>query len=218
MDTTPDLTAPHVAEHLVRLAFINEQSRTPTSLSAQWARTVLTSGDEVAWMLAYVEGGKTGIQVAERVIAFMRAVRTERFRYWTVSYSVFGKDRTGSVMAEARTARAQHEWAARRPGADDVRITEYTDTLVSVPVDPDRLPRDEDHRPPAIPGAREVHRFYRYDGEGPAVLPSAAAVARARRHLLAVRPRRYALPPVLLDTVRVVAARTVAPDEITPLP
>ena len=219
LDVALDVTKPEELAALVKLAFIAEQSHAHNSLSARLARSVVLDGEESAWLLAYFEGGEHCVRTVERVMAFLRAVRTERFRSWKVSYDQHGKEFTGSALADVHTTRAQHEWTVRRFGPDaGARITEYTDTLFSVPADPDRLPRDERHQAPTVPGAHQVHRFYRFDGEGPAALPDAAAVAYTRQHLYDARPRRYALPPVLLDTVRVVVARPVDVDQVAPLP
>lgn len=212
-----DMTEPAHLDMFVRLAFIAEQSHDPVrSLSARLATTVLTHGEDIARAEAYNQGSDTAARTVERVIAFMRAVRTERSRYWSVSYDHHGKEFTGTML-HAPGVPAQHEWAVARFGAESVRITEYTDTLTSAPADPDALPGDEHHQTPEVPGAYKVTRFYRFDGEGPAALPDAAAVAYTRQHLYTARPRRFALPPLLLDTVRVVMARPVDVDQVAPL-
>lgn len=210
-----DMNNPAELDMFVRLAFIAEQAHDPArSLSARLATTVLTHGPDTARADAQYEASETGARVAERVISYMAAIRTARVRYWSVSYVEHGHNRRGSMIESPETTRAQYGWAVERFGADAVRITEYTDTRTSVPVDPDALPRDDRHQAPAVPGAHQVTRFYAFDGEGPAALPDAAAVALARKHLRGIRRQRFALPPVLLDTVRVVMAREVTAAEV----
>ncbi|MFC8671007.1 hypothetical protein [Streptomyces sp. NPDC057199] len=215
--TTLELNMMNPAEldMFVRLAFIAEQAHDPArSLSARLATTVLTHGPDTARADAQYEASETGARVVERVISYMTAIRTTRVRYWTVSHVMNGQERTGAMIESPETTRAQYEWAVKRCGADAVRITEYTDTLTSVPVDPDALPRDDRHQAPAVPGAHLVTRFYAFDGQGPAAIPDAASVALARKHLRGIRRQRFALPPVLLDTVRVVMAREVTAAEV----
>ncbi|MFM9625329.1 hypothetical protein ACKI14_46345 [Streptomyces turgidiscabies] len=213
-----DMKNPADLDMFIRLVLIAEQAHDPArSLHAQLATTVLTHGPDIARADAYNHGGETGARVVERVISYVSAIRTTRVRYWTVSYVMNGHERTGAMIESPEKTRAQYEWAARRFGADAARITEYTDTLTSVPVDPDALPRDDRRRAPSVPGAHRVTRFYAFDGEGPAAIPDAAAVALARKHLRAARPRRFALPPVLLDTVRVVMTRAVTIDGVAHL-
>lgn len=202
----------------VRLAFVEEQAgHLAHSLSARLARVMLTYGPDTARADARYEAGDTGLRVAERVISYLAAIRTERSRYWSVSFTDHGREQKGSMIQTPERTRAQYAWAVDRFGSDAVRITEYTDTLTSVPVDPDDLPRDDRHQAPSVPDAHQVTRFYRFDGEGPAALANAAAVAYARQHLRAARHRSFTLPPVLLDTVRVVMAREVTRDEVQPL-
>lgn len=213
-----DMNNPAELDMFIRLAFIAEQAHdSARSLSARLATTVLTHGPETARADAQYEAGETGARMVERVISYMTAVRTARVRYWSVSFMMHGHMRRGAMIQSPETTRAQYEWATRQPAADAVRITEYTDTLTSVPVDPDALPRDDRHRAPAVPGAHQVTRFYAFDGEGPSALPDAAAVALARKHLRGIRRRGFALPPVLLDNVRVVMAREVTAEEVAPL-
>lgn len=213
-----DVTNPADLDVFVRLAFIAEQSRDAArSLSGRLATAVVTHGEDAARAEARYQGGDHAARTVERVISFLRAVRTQRSRYWAVGYDAHGTAYHGSMLS-AEAVPAQHEWVVNRFGAESVRITEYTDTLTSVPADPDALPRDEDHQAPTVPGAHKVTRYYRFNGEGPAALPDAAAVAYARQHLYAARIRRYALPPLLLDTVRVVMARPLTgPDQVTRL-
>jgi hypothetical protein len=213
-----DVTDPAELDRFVRLAIIGEQSHDPArSLSARIATAYVLNGEDDARQAAGYEGGDDVTATTARVIAYMRAIRTERIRYWSVSYDQNGRTFTGTRIESPYTVRAQHEWAARQPGVTAVRITEYTDTLTSVPVDADALPRDEDHQAPHVPGAHEVHRFYRFDNAGPAALRDAAAVALTSSYLRASRPRRYHLPALLLDTIRVVVARPVDHDQVTPL-
>ncbi|MFP8908366.1 hypothetical protein [Streptomyces atacamensis] len=212
-----DMMNPADLDMFMRLTLITEQTHDPArSLSARLAATVLTHGPDIARAEAQ-QAGDTGARVVERVISYMAAVRTARARYWAVSFKAHGYERSGAMIQTPERTRAQYGWAVERFGAEAVRITEYTDTLTSVPVDPDSLPRDDRHQAPAVPGAHQVSRYYAFDGEGPAVLPDAAAVALARKHLRSVRRRPFALPPVLLDTVRVVMARDVTADEVAPL-
>ena len=213
-----DMSNPAELDMFVRLALIAEQPRhSARSLSSRIATAMLTHGPETARADALYEAGETGARIAERVISYLAAVRTARLRYWTVSYVMHGRECTGAHIQSPETTRAQYEWVVRRFGAEGARITEYTETLTSVPVDPDALPGDNRHQPLTVPGAHLVTRFYEFDGEGPAVLPDAAAVAHARKRLREFRPRAFALPPVLLDTVRVVIARDVTTDEVASL-
>jgi hypothetical protein len=214
-----DMMNPAELDMFVRLTFIAEQTHDPArSLSARLAATVLTHGPDTARADAQYEAGEASARIVERVISYMLAIRTTRVRYWSVSYVINGQERKGAMIASPETARAQYEWAARRDAITAVRITEYTETLTSVPVDPDALPRDDRHQAPAVPGAHKVTRFYVFDGEGPAAIPDAAAVALVRKNLRpGIRRQRFALPPVLLDTVRVVMAREVTTDEVAPL-
>ncbi|MDJ0344262.1 hypothetical protein QMK19_29065 [Streptomyces sp. H10-C2] len=215
---TPDLHDPQQLDEFVRLAFIAQQSRdSQRSLHARIATTAVTLGEAAARVEAYFEGGEFAAEVANRVITFLDAVRTKRTRYWQVEYVIQGKGFRSSKMHTGETARAQYEWAGRLPGAEQVTITECTDTLTYFPANVEVLPREQDRPAPDVPGAYQVHRFYKYDGEGPAVLPDGAAVRRAHAHLYDGRPRRYALAPRLLDVIRVVMTRPVDVDQVTPL-
>jgi len=215
---TREIDATDLAELdlFMRLSLIGEQSQgRDKGLTARIASAYVLDGEDAARSLA--GRGEHAEETAARVIAFMRAVRTERSRGWRVGFDLHGKAMESSHLDSPEITRAQFEWTGRVPGATAVRITEYTDTRTSAVADVDRLPHDDYHHAPEVPGAHEVHRFYRFDAEGPAVLPDAAAVARTREWMRIHRPRRYALPLLLLDTVRVVVAREVGPDQVTPL-
>ncbi|TDT93313.1 hypothetical protein EDD99_8122 [Streptomyces sp. 846.5] len=220
MRTTYAFDATNLAEldRFLRLEIIGEQSQgMDKGRTARIATAYVFDGEDMARRVAREWGGDAAQAVADRVITFMEAIRTERSRYWKVGFDLHGKHFEGTAMDNALTVRAQHEWVERRAGATGVQITEYTATLTSAVADADRLPRDESHQAPDVPGAQEVHRFYRFDGVGPAVLPDAAAVERTREWLRLHRPRRYALPLLLLDTVRTVVARPVDHDQVNPL-
>ena len=218
--STLEIDATDLAEldTFLRLEIIGEQSQgRDKGLTARIAASYVYDGEDMARRIAREWGGDAVQETTDRVIAFMQAIRTERIRYWSISHDQYGKTFDTTMMDSPYTVRSQYEWAGRQPKTTGVRITEYTDTLTSFPADADRLPRDESHRVPEVPGAHEVHRFYRFDNAGPAVLPDAAAVASTREWLRIHRPRRYALPLLLLDTVRTVVAREVGPDQVTPL-
>lgn len=167
MRTTYAFDATNLAEldRFLRLEIIGEQSQgMDKGRTARIATAYVFDGEDMARRVAREWGGDAAQAVADRVITFMEAIRTERSRYWKVGFDLHGKHFEGTAMDNALTVRAQHEWVERRAGATGVQITEYTATLTSAVADADRLPRDESHQAPDVPGAQEVHRFYRFDG------------------------------------------------------